>query len=74
MIRPYLTDIINDYKNQGERKIHLTMAINLFSSKDSEETRTMYSKSDTIKVMICSETDEIIEDLFNYFLQRYQNI
>ena len=74
MIRPYLTDIINDYKNQGERKIHLTMAINLFSSKDSEETRTMYSKSDTIKVMICSETDEIIEDLFDYFLQRYQNI
>ena len=74
MIRPYLTDIINDYKNQGERKIHLTMAINLFSSKDSEETRTMYSKSDTIKVMICSETDEIIEDLFDYFLQRHQNI
>ena len=74
MIRPYLTDIINDYKNQGERKIHSTMAINLFSSKDSEETRTMYSKSDTIKVMICSETDEIIEDLFDYFLQRYQNI
>ena len=74
MIRPYLTDIINDYKNQGERKIHLTMAINLFSFKDSEETRTMYSKSDTIKVMICSETDEIIKDLFDYFLQRYQNI
>ena len=30
MIRPYLSDIINDHKTQGEWKIQLTMAINLF--------------------------------------------
>ena len=48
------------------------MAINFFSSKDSEETRTMYSKSDTIEVMMGSETDEIIRELFDSFLQRYQ--
>ena len=35
--------MINDPKTQGEQKIRLTMAINFFSSKDSEETRTMYS-------------------------------
>ena len=51
MIRPYLSVIIKDYKTQGEWKIYLTMAINFFSSKDSEETRTMYSKSDNIEVM-----------------------
>ena len=52
MIRPYLSGIMNDYKTQGEWKIHLTMAINFFSSKDSEETRSMYSKCDNIEVIM----------------------
>ena len=64
--------MINNHKTQGEWKIHLTMAINFFSSKHSEETLTMYSPSDNIEVMMGSETDKIIEDLFDSFLQRYQ--
>ena len=48
------------------------MTINFFSSKDSEEIRTMHSKSDNIEILIGNETGEIIEDLFDYFLQRYQ--
>ena len=44
------------------------MANNFFSSKDSEETRTMYSQSDHIKVIMDNETDKIIEDLFDSFL------
>ena len=44
MIRPYLSDIINDHKTQGKWKINLTMAINFISSKDSDETRTMHKK------------------------------
>ena len=90
MIRPYLSDIINDYKTQGERKIcsgntitehktqgewkiHLTMAINFISSKDSDETRTMHTKSDKIVVnQMVSESDEITEELFKSLLQRYQ--
>ena len=47
------------------------MTINFFS-KDSEETRTMYNKSDNIEVMMGNETDKIIEELFDSFLQRYQ--
>ena len=58
MIRPYLSDIINDHKSQGEWKIQLTMSINLISSKGSDETRTMHTKSDDIKIMIGKETDE----------------
>ena len=62
MIIPYLTDIINDHKTQGEWKVHsgneiinyktqgewkiqLTMIINFISSKDSDEIRTMRTKS-----------------------------
>ena len=39
MIKPYLSDMINDYITQGEWKIQLTIAINFISSKDSDETR-----------------------------------
>ena len=72
MIRPYLSGIINYYKTQGECKIHLTMANNFLSSKGSEETRTMYSKTDNIEVMMGNETNEIIEELVGSYLQRYQ--
>ena len=71
-IRPYLSDIINDHKTQGEWKIQLTMSINFISSKDFDETDTMHTKSDNIEIMLSSETDEIIEELFEYFLQKYQ--
>ena len=67
-----MSDIVNDNKTQGEWKIHLTMAINFFSSKNSEETRTMYSKNNNIEIMMGNENDKTIEDLFYSFLQRYQ--
>ena len=71
MLRPYLSGIINNYKTKGEWKIKLTMTIN-FLKKDSKEYRTMYSPSDNIEIMMGSETDEIIEELFESPLQRYQ--
>ena len=49
----------------------MAMAINFFSSKDSKEIHTMHSKSDNIEILIGNETGEIIEDLFDSFLQRY---
>ena len=60
MMRPYLSDIINDHKTEGEWKIQLTMTIDFMSSKDSEETRTMCTKNHNIEIMIGNETDEII--------------
>ena len=90
MIGPYLSDIINDHKTQGEWRIHsgntiikrktqsawkiqLTIAINFISSKpDFDETRIMHTKIYNVEIMMGSETDEIIEDLFKYLLQRYQ--
>ena len=72
MIRPSLSDVINNHKTQGEWKIHLIIAINFVSSKDSDETKTMHSKCDNIEIMIGSETDEIIEEIFKSLLHRYQ--
>ena len=48
------------------------MQINFISSKDSRETRNMHTKSDNIEIMMGSETDDIIDELFNFFLQKYQ--
>ena len=59
-------------ETSSEWKIQLTIAINFISSKDSDETRTMHTKSNNVEIMMGSETDEIIEDLFEFFLQKYQ--
>ena len=64
--------LINDYKTQGERKIQLTMIINFKSSKDSDEIRTMHTKSNNIETMMGNETDEVVKKLFESLLQRYQ--
>ena len=88
MIRPYLSNIINDHKTHGlvryhsgnktrveetpsEWKIQLIMAVNFIFSKDSDETRTMHTKSNNAEIMMGSDTDEIIEDLFESFLQKH---
>ena len=47
------------------------MAINFISSKDSDETRTMHTKSNNVEIMIVTETNEIIIDLFESVLQKY---
>ena len=46
------------------------MAINFISSKDSDETRTMHAKSDNVEIMMGSETNEIIEELFKSFFAK----
>ena len=68
MMKPHLSDIINDHKKW---KIRLTMGMNFISSKDLRETCTMYARSDNIKIMMGSETNDIIEEL-RESLQKYQ--
>ena len=72
MIRPHLSDMINDHKTRREWEVELTMQINFTSSKDSQETRTMHTKSCNIEIKMGNETDEIIEKLFESLLQNYE--
>ena len=58
--------MINDYK------IQLTMIINFISYKDSDAAQSRHTKSDNIEIMMGSETDDIINKLFESLLQRYQ--
>ena len=84
MIKSFLRDIINDHKIQGEWKVHsgnelivyktqgeweiqLIMIINFIASKDS-------TKSNNVEIKMDNQTDEIIEELFESLLQKYQEI
>ena len=54
----------------------MTIAINVISSKDfkdSDETPALHFKSDNIEIMMGTETDKIIEEIFESLLQRYQD-
>ena len=48
------------------------MAINFISPKDSKETRTMHTRSNNVETMVGNEANEIVKDLFESFLQKYQ--
>ena len=75
-IRLYLRDIINILKNLTRGKltitilIILTIAINFISSKDNDEERVVYLKSD---IIINSRADEVIKKLLQSLKNRYQN-
>ena len=58
-IRPYLKDIINNLKKSDTWKNQLTIANNFIFSIDDDEERVMYSKSDSIEIMIDDEADEV---------------
>ena len=72
MIRPYLRDMINNYKTRRESKIQLIIQINFVSFKDSKETRTMYTKSRNTEIMMGKKTDGIIEELRKSLLKNYK--
>ena len=48
------------------------MAIKFISFKDFDKARTLHTKIDNIQIMMGRETDEIIKELFELFLQRYR--
>ena len=48
------------------------MVINFISSKYSDEIRTMRTKSNNIEITMGNEADEIIDELFESLLQKYQ--
>ena len=72
MIKPYLSGIINHHETQfGEWKIELTMKVNFISP---EETCTIHTKSDKIKIMMGSETNNVIEKLCEALLKKNRRI
>ena len=86
MIRPYLRDLIDENKpiielnnsninnsnNRAEWKIQLIIKNNFISVKDFEDTRTIYSASKPVEIFMGSDTENIIDTLFNTILNKIQ--
>ena len=73
LIERYLRKLISYYKNKGEWKLKFAVEISFISLKPgSDETCVMHTKSDNEEIMNGSETYEIIEGLFESFLQKYE--
>ena len=43
------------------------------STKPFEETRTIYTKSEPLEIFMGSNTEDVIDELFNTLLQRFEN-
>ena len=71
-IKPYLKDMIDDYKSKGEWKIQITIRILFLSFMDKNETQVMHTKSDNVKIMNSTDTSDAINELIDSFMKRYQ--
>ena len=71
-IKPYLRDMIDDYKSKGEWKIQITMIIIFISFIDKNETQVMHTKSDNVEIINGTDTIDAINKLINSFMKRYQ--
>ena len=70
-IKPYLEDMIDNYKSKGKWKIQIVMRMVFVSSIDRNETQVMHTKSDNVKIMNGTDTSDAINELFNTFYRRY---
>ena len=70
-IKPYLKDMIDDYKSKGEWKIQITMRIIFISFIDKNETQVMHIKSDNVEIMNGTDTSDAINKLIDSFVKIY---
>ena len=76
MIKPYLSDLINENKtienDSNEWKIQINMHVNFVSSNGTGEIRTFFVRSDNEEIRLGTETDDIIKGLINSSLNNYK--
>ena len=82
MIRPYLRNLINDHKpieklnndsgaDRAEWKIQLVMQNSCISTKNFEETCTIYSGSEPVEICKGSHTEDVIDTLLIQFYKDF---
>ena len=73
LIEKYLRELLEEYKQKGEWKVQLTIEVNFISLKPgSDKTRIMYTRSDNIEIMFGEDNNDIIEQLFESLLKKYE--
>ena len=71
-IKPYLRGIIIGILQSDAWNIQLKIAINIISSKNVNEGRVRHSKSNNIEFTTYSNAKEVVNELFESPLLRYQ--
>ena len=61
-----------DHKGRDEWKIQLIMKLIFFSFVDKNDTHEMYSKSGNIVIMSGSDANDLINEIFDSLVKRYQ--
>ena len=64
--------VLNDESKFKEWKIQLKMLNNYISSKTFEETQYIYSPYKSIEIFMGSDTEDIIDELFDTILKKKQ--
>ena len=76
MIKPYLSDLVNENKaienKFNEWKIQINVRVNFLSSNDTGEIRTIFVLSNNEEIRLGNETDGIVKRLISSFLNNYQ--
>ena len=62
----------NNDTDREEWKIQLTMKNSCISTKSFEDKRDIYTKSEPVEIYMGSDTETVIDTLFNTLLQRFQ--
>ena len=62
----------NSDSDCAEWKIQLTMQNTCISTRGLEETHTIYTKSEPVEIFMGSNTDNVIDKLFNTLSQRFR--
>ena len=60
--------------NRAEWQIQLIMQKNFIFVKGFEDTCTLYSASESVEIFMASDTENIIDTLFNTILYRIQQV
>ena len=72
-IKPGLIKLINKHKNNSW-KIQLTMKIIFILISDYKDERPLYAKTKNVEIMMGSDTDKIVKELFESIIQKYQEL
>ena len=67
-----MRDIIINLQKSDTWKIQLSIAINFISYKDIHEESVMQSKSDSIEFISNDNANEVVNELFESLLPKYQ--
>ena len=71
-IKPYLKDMIDDYRSKVEWKIQMTMRIIFISFIDKNETQVMHIKSNNVEIVNGTDISDAINKLIDSSMKRYQ--